>query len=83
MNRSITPTDVDNLFAGTPFVTTDWTTLVAFEQFWFAEMADAEAFLGNETVAHALRSLPESFDMERSIHFVGRECRVVEKDIGF
>ncbi|WZH42097.1 CocE/NonD family hydrolase [Fusarium acuminatum] len=83
MNRSITPTDVDNLFAGTPFVTADWTTLVAFEQFWFAEMADAEAFLGNETVAHALRSLPESFDMERSIHFVGRECRVVEKDIGF
>ncbi|KAF5235502.1 hypothetical protein FANTH_11694 [Fusarium anthophilum] len=83
MNRCVTPKDIDDLFAGTPFLTADWGTYIALEQFWFADMAGAELFVENETVKRALRSLPESFDLDGSLHFVGHENRVVERDTSF
>ncbi|RSL41201.1 hypothetical protein CEP53_012899 [Fusarium sp. AF-6] len=83
MNKSVTPDDTNGFFANTPFLTADWTTMGAMEQFWFADVDGATAFLGDETRRRVLEDLPESFDLHKSVLLVGRENRVVNKDEGF
>ncbi|KAJ4200259.1 hypothetical protein NW767_007780 [Fusarium falciforme] len=83
LNRSVTPDDTNDFFADTPFLTADWTTMGAMEQFWFADMDGATAFLEDEKRRRAMEDLPESFDLHKSAFLVGRENRVVTKDVGF
>ncbi|KAI8724266.1 CocE/NonD family Hydrolase [Fusarium sp. LHS14.1] len=83
LNKSVTPDDTDDFFADTPFLTADWTTMGAMEQFWFANMDGATAFLEDEKRRRALEDLPESFDLHKSVFLVGKENRVVTKDLGF
>ncbi|KAI1840040.1 hypothetical protein JX265_013526 [Neoarthrinium moseri] len=83
LNRTVTPDDVGSFFAGTPFNTADWTTIVAMEQFWFSSWAAVLEFFRGQGVREAILTLPGSFDGGKSLELIGNENIVVHKDIEF
>ncbi|OHE98155.1 CocE/NonD family Hydrolase [Colletotrichum orchidophilum] len=84
LNRQVTPEDPASFFAGTPFATSDWSTMAAFEQYWFPDRDAAVGFLSDENKLKALfKILPGSFDVQKSFAVIGAENVVVEKDLEF
>lgn len=83
LNKSVTPSDPKEFFEDTPFVTADWTSIVAMEQYWFSSLDAVTDFFRNVHRVDALSQLPASFSLEDSIIVVGWENIVVAKDISF
>ncbi|KAK1476750.1 CocE/NonD family Hydrolase [Colletotrichum tamarilloi] len=84
LNREVTPEDTTSFFAGTPFATSDWHTMAAFEQYWFPDRASAAKFLSEKNKLETLfKKLPKSFDADKSFAVIGDENIVVKKDLEF
>ncbi|KAK7447235.1 hypothetical protein CaCOL14_011635 [Colletotrichum acutatum] len=84
LNREVTPEDTASFFAGTPFATSDWHTMAAFEQYWFPDRASAAKFLSDKNKLETLfKKLPKSLDTEKSFAVIGEENIVVKKDLEF
>ncbi|KZL85929.1 family hydrolase [Colletotrichum incanum] len=84
LNRAVDPSDIRSFFEGTPFSTADWTTMAAFEQYWFSDRKSAIAFLAEDERSNKIfGTLPKSFDLVRSFAVIGDENIVVEKDLSF
>ncbi|KAJ0312252.1 hypothetical protein COL516b_001326 [Colletotrichum fioriniae] len=84
LNREVTPEDTASFFAGTPFATSDWHTMAAFEQYWFPDRAAAAKFVSEKNKLETLfKKLPKSFDTGKSFAVIGDENIVVKKDLEF
>ncbi|TID03848.1 Cocaine esterase [Colletotrichum higginsianum] len=82
LNRAVVSSTVESIFEGTPFSTTDWTTMSAFEQYWFPDRESVISFLSeNERSGKIFGTLPKSFDLTKSFAVIGDENIVVEKEL--
>ncbi|KAJ4246884.1 hypothetical protein NW762_013436 [Fusarium torreyae] len=72
--------EAKEFFHDTPFANGDWSTITAFEQYWFPSEDAAMDFFASENRRRALTVFPGGFDLSRSVFVLGRENIVVNKD---